>query len=195
MELGESPSVLALSWGKGDIQRDDITVVFLDQEGRLRDHTRLDNLIDREPLEELHELMGRRKPDLVVVGGFSMTTVRLMKRVKEFLNGNAAPEGMNPDGSFTVPEQPVYNVPAIYVTDEVARIYQHSKRAEEEFGALSPLAKYCVGLARYAQSPLNEYAALGPDIAAISFDEDSQPLVRAFCLFVDCYQHACPASA
>jgi hypothetical protein len=47
----------------------------------------------------------------------------------------------------------------------------------EEFSALSPTAKYCVGLARYTQSPLNEYAALGTDITAISFDEDVQLLV------------------
>jgi len=70
------------------------------------------------------------------------------------------------------------NVPVIYVQDEVARIFQHSKRAEEEFGALSTIARHCAGLAHYVQSPLNEYATLGSDITAISFDEDSQQLVR-----------------
>ena len=58
--------------------------------------------------------------------------------------------------------------------DEVARIFQHSKRPEEEFSALSTIARYCVGLVCYVQSPLNEYAALGSDVAAISFDEDCQ---------------------
>ena len=71
-----------------------------------------------------------------------------------------------------------FDIPVIYVFDEVARIYQHSKRAGDEYSALSPTAKYCVGLARYTQSPLIEYAALGPDITAISFEEDDQHLVN-----------------
>ena len=70
-----------------------------------------------------------------------------------------------------------FDIPVIYVFDEVARIYQHSKRAADEYSALSPTAKYCVGLARYTQSPLIEYAALGYDITAISFEEDDQHLV------------------
>ena len=56
-------------------------------------------------------------------------------------------------------------------TGVVARLYQHSPRADDEFSSFAPVAKYCIGLARYMQSPLNEYAALGPDIVAINFDE------------------------
>jgi transcription elongation factor SPT6 len=72
------------------------------------------------------------------------------------------------------------------VHDNVARIYHHSKRAPEEFSALPPNAKYCVGLARYVQSPLNEFVALGPDITAISLDKDNQHLVRIY-LFLFLY--------
>ena len=46
--------------------------------------------------------------------------------------------------------------------DNVARIYQHSQRTAE-FCTLSPIAKYCVRLARYVQSLWNEFAALGSD--------------------------------
>jgi Holliday-junction resolvase-like of SPT6 len=70
--------------------------------------------------------------------------------------------------------------PVIYVHDDSSQIYQHSKRAAGEFSALSLTTTYCVGLARCSQSPLNEYAALGRDIAAITYDEDSQQLVSLF---------------
>ncbi|KAG8713489.1 Transcription elongation factor spt6 [Ceratobasidium sp. 423] len=59
----------------------------------------------------------------------------------------------------------------MYGHDEVARIYQHSPRAENEFSALPLVARYCVSLARYVQNPLNEYAALGSDLTAITFTE------------------------
>lgn len=185
MQPGDTPSVLAMSWGKGDFQRDDITIIFLDHEGRLREHTRIDNLMDQEHLDEMRDILDRRRPDVIVVGGFSTSTLKLMQRVKNFIQGGAPGESQSGDsgwGGQPQEHQNGYDIPVIYALDEVARIYQHSKRAEEEFGALSPLAKYCVGLARYTQSPLNEYAALGPDISAISFDEDSQPLVRTLSL-------------
>jgi len=96
-----------------------------------------------------------------------------MHRVKEVFGGSA---GTQEEGGWGNNGQ-AFDIPAIYVHDDVARIYQHSKRASDEFSALSPTAKYCVGLARYVQSPLNEFAALGPDVAAISFEEDYQNLV------------------
>ncbi|GAA5881838.1 hypothetical protein JCM1840_001631 [Sporobolomyces johnsonii] len=65
-----------------------------------------------------------------------------------------------------------------YVNDEVARIYQNSQRANVEFSELSTVGKYCVGLARYAQSPLNEYAALGADLAALTYDPNQKFLAK-----------------
>jgi transcription elongation factor SPT6 len=158
--------VLAISWGKGVMHRDDITMVFLDEAGRLREHTKIPSFEAQESVDEFKDLMERRKPDVVVVGGFSMATAKLSQRVKQILNPDPTPDSWGPSSKPTTP--------VIYVFDEVARIYQHSKRAEEEFGSLSSIAKYCVGLARYAQSPLTEYAALGRDLTAISFDEEQQ---------------------
>lgn len=105
-----------------------------------------------------------------------MATTKMFQRVKEILQPNTedASEGNTWPSSQ---KDEAFDIPVIYVFDEVARIYQHSKRAAEEFSALSPTAKYCIGLARYAQSPLNEYAALGSDITAINFDDKFQPLV------------------
>lgn len=166
MELGDVASVLAVSWGKGDPQRDAITLVYLDNLGRLRETTKIDNLLDQDLRDEFIDVLKRRNPDVIIVGGFRINTNKLTKMIRELLHPEA--------GSSN---QQTFDIPITYVHDEVARIYQHSKRSSE-FSALSPTAKYCVGLARYAQSPLNEYAALGSDITAISI-EDNQHLVSA----------------
>jgi transcription elongation factor SPT6 len=157
---------------------DAISIVFLDEAGRLREHAKLDNLVDPELQDEFTDILKRRKPDVIVIGGFSMATAKLSQRVKSILKGGD-PGHPTIDG-FALHHQnkQSFNIPVIYVYDEVARIYQHSKRAAEEFSALSLTAKCCVGLARYTQNPLCEYASLGADLTAIAFDEDDQHLVR-----------------
>ncbi|KZT26523.1 transcription elongation factor Spt6 [Neolentinus lepideus HHB14362 ss-1] len=177
MELGDTPAVLAISWGKGDPQKDDITLVFLDEAGRLREHTRLDNLMDPENQQEFRDLLKRRKPDVIAIGGFSIATTKLAQGVKEVLSGKVSGNDSEAAAAWGATETEKFNIPVIYMFDEVARLYQHSKRASEEFGSLSEIAKYCVGLARYAQSPLNEFAALTGDITAIAFEEDFQQMI------------------
>ena len=179
---GDTPSVLTISWGKGDPQKDAITMVFLDEAGRFREHMKIDNLVDEETKDQFRDLIQRRRPDVIAIGGFSLNTTKLSQRVKETVGKKPPPEQLQ-SWNAEPPPPPTegdLNVPVIYAQDEVARIFQHSKRAEEEFGALSTIARYCVGLARYVQSPLNEYAALGSDITAISFDEDCQQLVSFY---------------
>ena len=185
LKPGDTASVLAVSWGKGDPQKDAITLVYLDEAGRLREHIKVDNLVDQDNRDDFTGLLKRRRPDVIVVGGFSMATTKLSSRVKAIVNGeplNAEPTAAGTDGwGAAEPHKEVneqaFNIPVMYVRDEVARIYQHSRRAAEEFSALSPVAKYCVGLARYTQSPLNEYAALRQDITAITFEDEDQHLV------------------
>jgi transcription elongation factor SPT6 len=187
MQPGDVTSILAISWGKGDPQKDAITIVYVDEAGRLREHTKLDNLYDQELQDEFIDLLKRRRPDVIVIGGFSMATTKLVERVKHIIRGKqpeAANDGWGGESTAASNEQ-AFDIPVIYVFDEVARIYQHSKRAADEYSALSPTAKYCVGLARYTQSPLIEYAALGPDITAISFEEDDQHLVNNLFLEVN----------
>lgn len=162
----DAPSVLALSWGKGDPLKDPVHLVFLDEAGRMREYTKIDNLQDSEMVDEFTDILKKRKPDVIVVGGLSISTLKLTRRVKEILKGgDIMVRGPAINGQ-------AFDVPIIYVFDDVARIYQHSNRAVGEFSALPTTARYCVGLARYAQSPLNEFAALGSDIAAITLEED-----------------------
>lgn len=167
--------MVAVSWGKGDPQRDAISIVYLDPAGRMRESTKIDNLVDQEMRDDFLDMLRRRKPDVIVIGGFTMATAKLSQRVKEVTTTRQLTE----EGGWGEPMNPeaALDIPITYVPDEVARIYQHSSRAAEEFPGLSQTAKYCVGLARYAQSPLNEFAALGPDVMVISLKEEDQHLV------------------
>jgi len=178
---GETPAVLAVSWGKGDPQKDHITLVFLDEAGRLREHTRIDNLNDVEYQEEFRDFVRRRKPDVIAIGGFSVATTRLSLQVKETLHQTLAE-----DGTFANPgdAQEFSRMAITYVSDEVARKYQHSNRVADELASFSPIIKYCIGLARYVQNPLNEYTALGSDITTIVFEEQYQHLIPREKLFV-----------
>jgi transcription elongation factor SPT6 len=165
---------LAVSWGKGDPQKDHITLVFLDEAGRLREHTRIDNLNDPEHQDEFRNLVRRRKPDVIAIGGFSVATTRLSSQIKETLHLTRGE-----DGAFVSPSeaQEFSRIVLTFVFDEVARKYQHSNRVGDEFAAFSPIIKYCIGLARYLQNPLNEYAALGSNITAITLEEEYQHLI------------------
>jgi transcription elongation factor SPT6 len=149
--------------------------VLLDDAGGLREHEQFDNLQDSDNKERLIELLKRRKPNVIVLGGFTIHTTKLAQQLKEVLRG--PPPGATGWDEGVARLEHSIDTPIVHVQDEVARIYQHSKRAHEEFSALPLTPKYCVGLARYTQSPLNEFAALGSDITAIMPDEEAQQLV------------------
>ena len=170
-------SGLAISWGKSDLQKDAMTMVFSDEAGRFREHMKIDNLVDEETKDQFKDLIQRRRPDVIAIGGFSLNTTKLSQRVKETVGRKTPAEQPPPWGAEPPPPltEGDLNDPVIYAQDEVSQIFQHSKRAEE-FGALSTIARYCVGLARYVQSPLNEHAALG------SNNEDFQQLVSFYIL-------------
>lgn len=94
LKYGESAmSVLAISWGKGDPHKDAITLVYVDEAGRMREHTKIDNLHDQDNIDEFKDLLTRRKPDVAVVGGFSIATLRLMHIVKGIFRGASGLKG------------------------------------------------------------------------------------------------------
>jgi transcription elongation factor SPT6 len=161
-----------VSWGKGDPQKDAVTAIYLDENGVLRENLKLDNLLDTQNKDHFLDLIARREPAVIVVGGLSIRTTELVQGIgKLFKEQSGVDGGFGNDLDSSKP-------PVIYAYDEVARMYQHSKRAIEEFSALSLTAKYCVGIGRYVQSPINEYAALGEDLAALTLDDEFQNLVR-----------------
>ncbi|GAA5929376.1 chromatin-remodeling histone chaperone SPT6 [Sporobolomyces koalae] len=195
MEPGQTPSVLAISQGNGDPRRDSVYAVFLDSDGHFREHLKLDTLetgsMEASQHEAFTELLKRRRPQVVVVGGFSPSTRRLMndfRTLASAVSSSILESEMDLDDDEEERKLPTEErqrkraaraaFESTYVNDEVARIYQNSARATTEFSEFSPVAKYCVGLARYAQSPLNEYAALGPDLTAITYDPNQKFLAK-----------------
>ena len=143
------PTVLAASWGKGDPKKDEISVVFLDEFGRMREHIQIDNLNDVQNEDTFKDLVRRRKPDCVVVGGYEMNTTKLRRRIREVLNPSLQKddEGNVEMGTWGQEEvDPAFQIPVIYGYDQVAKIYQHSKRAAAEFPELSVLGRSALAL-------------------------------------------------
>ncbi|BGP25171.1 transcription elongation factor SPT6 [Rhodotorula toruloides] len=193
MEPGETPSVLALSNGRGDPKRDSVVGVFLDSDGHFREHFKFDTIagdMDQAQREQFTEFLKRRRPQVVVVGGFSPTVPHLLQDFRVFAEGvstqlyedgaaddEEADEGKSPEEvERRKRNRAAFESAVVY--DEIAKIYQNSQRAAQEFTELSTLGKYCVGLARYTQSPLNEYAALGQDLTALSYDPNQKYLTK-----------------
>ena len=78
--------MLAASWGKGNPKKDEINVVFLDEFSRMCEHVQIDKLNDVQNNEDVFkDLVRRRKPDCMVVGGYEMNTTKLRRRNREVL--------------------------------------------------------------------------------------------------------------
>lgn len=176
-DIANVPRVLAVSHGVGDPRKSAIVAVFLDDYGRLLEHKSFDNLrapphVEEgeapDPRRDFVALLRRRRPDVVVVNGFSARTADLRRDVDGLVR-TAHDERISDEGLDA--QQAAHSaVDVISCYDDVARLYQHSSRAASEFAELSILGRYCVGLARYVQSPVNEFAALGDDLVAVQFD-------------------------
>ncbi|TGO11015.1 hypothetical protein BTUL_0119g00150 [Botrytis tulipae] len=175
MVLGTIPRVLALSNGNGDPNRDAVCWAYVEEDGRVLDHGKFDNLSrDQRAREAFVDLVRRKKPDVLGVSGFSVETHKLVSSLKELvqehsLRGNEF-DNEEGDGERSEP------LDIIVVNDEVARLYKDSPRAAVDHPAFAPLARYCVGLAKYLQNPMKEYAALGKDIISLSFHPSQQLL-------------------
>ncbi|KAL1310467.1 hypothetical protein AAFC00_000760 [Neodothiora populina] len=174
MVLGTTPRVLALSNGAGK-RNDAVCWVYMDENGRVLENGKysdlrlgneerfLPNGADVAPLVDLIE---RRKPDVVSVSGWSVETRRLYKDLQDIIDRfDLRGTPYEDDDGREMSEK----LDVVITNDEVARLYHTSDRAQSEHPTLPPLARYCVALARYMQSPLKEYAALGRDIISISF--------------------------
>lgn len=191
MELGATPSVLALSNGRGDI-RDAVIAVFLDDRGNVRQQTKFDNLRDEADREAFIELVMRRKVKVVAVGGMSVQAARLRTDAATALREVAIRKfGENPpvsdmfgshedykdaEGQFDERLAPLLT-PLIVPNDATARMYMESDEAKLEHPNLPATGRYALALARFVQNPLNAYAKLGRKILDVTFLEHYQRLV------------------
>ncbi|PSK41638.1 transcription elongation factor SPT6 [Candidozyma pseudohaemuli] len=180
-DKGTKPNVLSLSFGKGDF---DSAVVgaFVRDTGRISEYFKSDNnpTRDRDSGErfagQLKEFFDTRlynhKPDVIVVSGYSANTKRLYDIVKNFVSKY---EILCNVEDLQDPATPPL-LPVIWGQDETARLYQSSERAVVELTDKPPLVKYCVGLAKYVQSPLLEYVSLKDNILSLTFYEHQKLL-------------------
>ncbi|SPO19824.1 probable Transcription elongation factor SPT6 [Ustilago trichophora] len=191
------PRVLAVSHGGGDPKKDVVQAVYVDERNRFREHATFDDLrpltarqMQERELEmersrgkaefpdyraDFVKLLKQRRPDVVVVSGWSVRTAELKRNVRELVD-MAHQEICDEDRLDSDLERDQALIDVVTCHDDVARIYQHSSRAAEEFPELNELGRYCLALARYAQSPVNEFAALGNDLTAVILDPNQRLL-------------------
>lgn len=176
MILGTVPRVLTFSNGTGSPGRDAVCFAWVEESGRVLENGKFTDLAmgDRErgiddgaDVTKVVELVKRRKPDVIGVSGFSAESRKLYKQLEDIvekkdLRGSEYEDEEGRDRSD--------KLEVVIVNDEVARLYQMSDRANREHPGFAPLTKYCIGLAKYLQNPMKEYASLGRDITSISFD-------------------------
>jgi transcription elongation factor SPT6 len=180
---GAAPRVLALSNGNGVLNRDAICWVYLEDDGRVLENGKFIDLrpgnpekylADGKDIANLVELVKRRRPDVIAVSGFAPETRKLYKDLQEIVEKNRL---KLPDLDDEDDEDDEDNkLEVIMVNDEVARLYHTSARAVTEYPSYAPIARYTIGLARYVQNPMLEYAALGKNIISISFDPNQDLL-------------------
>ena len=179
-DKGTKPSVLAISFGKGDF---DSAVVgtFVKDSGKVDEIFKSDHnpIRDRESEElfsgQLKSFLDKSSgqvPDVIAVAGYNSNTKRLYDILRRFVESNSIV--VNTEDLVDVDSPPFVRV--IWAQDETARLYQNSERAKVEFSDKATLVKYCVGLARYVQSPLLEYISLGDAILSLSFYEHQKLL-------------------
>ncbi len=176
MVLGTIPKVLTLSNGTATVGREAICWAALHDDGRVLGNGKFTDLAlgdaernteDGADVKALVEVVDRWEVEVIGISGFSAETRKLYKLIDDIverkeLHGNSYEDD---DGNTRVDKLDV-----VIVNDEVARLYQTSDRANMEHPGFAPLTKYCVGIAKYLQSPLKEYASLGRDIISITFD-------------------------
>ncbi|KAI4258123.1 MAG: hypothetical protein L6R42_005289 [Xanthoria sp. 1 TBL-2021] len=176
MVLGTVPRVLAISNGAGSFGRDAICWAWVEEDGRVLENGKFTDLFlgdpdrgqeDSDDVKSFVRLVERRKPDVIGVSGSSADSRKLYKLLDDIierkdLRGPTYEDDDSNDRSD--------KLDLVIVNDEVARLYQTSERARLEHPGFAPLTNYCVGLAKYLQSPIKEYAALGNDVTSISLD-------------------------
>ncbi|KAI4128365.1 MAG: hypothetical protein LQ338_002767 [Usnochroma carphineum] len=182
MQLGTIPRVLAISNGAGAFGREAVCWAWVEEDGRVLENGKFTDLFLGDPdrgqedgadVKALVKLVERRKPDVIGLSGFSADTRKLYKLLEEIIERKdlRGAEYEDEDGVERTDK-----LDLVIVNDEVARLYQTSQRAMVEHPGFAPLTRYCVGLAKYLQSPLKEYAALAKDIISITLDP-AQPYV------------------
>lgn len=155
---GTTARVLAISAGMGQFGRDAVLAVVVDEDGQVIENAKLGDPRDAAFAQQLTEIIKDKTPDVIGMAGFTVNSKKLFDILKEIVDREKLTPGGDAGDKL---------LEVTWVQDEVARLYQNSNRAVSEFGENAPISRYCIALARYLQSPLLEYAALGSEVSAI----------------------------
>lgn len=167
MILGTMPRVLTLSNGMMDPNREPVCWTWVEEDGRVLEHGKFVNLgRDEAQRQAFADLVKRRGPDVIGISGFSADTNRLIRDVEGIITEKDLRGPEYDDAETNDFRRDLLEV--VVVNDEVARLYQDSPRAVAEHPSLGSLTRYCIGLARYMQNPMKEYAALGKDVTSLA---------------------------
>ena len=147
----QSQKIMAISWGEGGYNS--VTwAVILSYDSKVVDYIKLLYLQEKldsprrnEDIKTLENFMKKHEPKAVAVAGTTVETRFLYSLVDSVIKDL-------PKGEF--------EIKLSYVEDDIARIYQNSAKAMEEFPKFPSLLKYCISLGRSMQEPLFEHAGL-----------------------------------
>ncbi|KAL6947593.1 hypothetical protein ACO0RG_000168 [Hanseniaspora osmophila] len=145
--------VLAVTCGNGKFGTDAIIGVLVNRKSLYeKDHKFVNNPFDRlnskQFDDEFKNLCMDLQPDCIAINGPNVATQRFMKKLQDLIQYEKIE---NKHGNL---------LPVVFVDDQVATLYQHSKKSEIEYPNKNHLVKYCIALGRYVHSPLLEYANL-----------------------------------
>ncbi|TPX48031.1 hypothetical protein SeMB42_g02021 [Synchytrium endobioticum] len=139
----------------------------IDEEGRLKEHWVISNVIERQedarndprenflkqnsgPRREIIKKLNTIRPEYVAIAGFHPN----IRTLHDILKGI-----IDRDGDIALRHRP----PCDMVEDDVARLFRNSHRARTELPLLDEDVRYLVALGRKVQDPTMEYAALMND--------------------------------
>lgn len=166
--IGTVPRVLALSNGEG-LKDSAVIGIALQFDGTIFEHIKFEEHYKDSGFEnKLLALIDRFKPEVIAISGYNVQINQLKKRVDEIVKNNKKMVTFESNGDDGDADEYEVELPVIYVPNETARLFEYSERANEEFSDKPVVAKFCIGIARYVQSPLLEYIALGESVTSIS---------------------------
>ncbi|ODQ79790.1 hypothetical protein BABINDRAFT_161484 [Babjeviella inositovora NRRL Y-12698] len=180
-DKGTVPTVLAMSCGRGNFGIDSVVAIMMQDNGKIIDEIKFDAnpVRDNESLfeDQLIQTVKKHRPDVIGLAGYNVKSKKLYDVLKQLIEKNQLTVAEDTDAQFEGGEPPLVEV--LWVNDETAKLYEASARARAAFPEKSTLAKYCIALARYVQSPLTEYIALEKDLPALAIHPHQGLLAEA----------------
>ncbi|KAF7715618.1 Uncharacterized protein PECH_000969 [Penicillium ucsense] len=173
MVLGTVPRALVLSNYNNVPGKGTIAWAYLEEDGRLLEYGYFDDITVGDPargikdgvdVPKLLDVIRRRKPDVIGVGGLTMETRRLQKMLNDIVDLKDVRGAPYTDEND---EEVSDRLEVVLVNDEAARLFHKTLRSYNFNPLLNYEVHYTLALGHYLQSPLKSYAFVDPDFIAL----------------------------